>query len=118
MRKRSVRLARSYRTFLVVLGGELDGRRQAEFGERWYPDFGIPRSFHRVAVSRTIMHWHYSTIRMTISWTDFEHRDKRFTGFCRFKVRLINVAAGAKITKTPAAYGFVPNQAISAPPST
>jgi hypothetical protein len=105
MRKRSERLARSYK-FLVLLSEELDGRRQAEFGERWYPDFGIPRSFHRVTVSRTIMPEQYNTIRMTISWTDFEQDDERFGGFCQFKVRLINVAAGAQNRETAGRISF------------
>jgi hypothetical protein len=46
---------------------------------------------------------HYSTIRMTDSWIEFGHEVQRFTGFCQFKVLLGNVAAGAKIAKTPAA---------------
>jgi hypothetical protein len=58
-----------------------------------------------------------NTIRMTISWIVFEQDDERFGGVCRFKVRLMNVAAGAKNAKTPAASAFFERQLTSAPPS-
>jgi hypothetical protein len=48
----------------------------------------------------------YSTIRVTVSWIVFEHPAKRFGGFCRFKVRLMNVAAGAKMQKNAGRISF------------
>lgn len=62
----------------------------------------------------------YSTIRMTISWIDFGHEGERFGGVCQFKVRLMNVAAGAKnASKNAKSAGRIGvfGQAISAPPS-
>jgi hypothetical protein len=43
---------------------------------------------------------------MTISWIVFEQDDERFGGFCRFKVRLMNVAAGAKNTENAGRISF------------
>jgi hypothetical protein len=54
---------------------------------------------------------------MTISWIVFEHQAKRFGGFCQFKVRLMNVAAGAKNTENAGRISFFERQATSAPPS-
>jgi hypothetical protein len=48
----------------------------------------------------------YSTIRVTTSWIEFGHEVQSFTGICRFKILLGNVAAGVKIRKTPAASAF------------
>jgi hypothetical protein len=50
---------------------------------------------------------HYSTIRMTISWIVFGQDGERFGGFCRFKVRLMNVAAGAKLQKNAGRISFL-----------
>jgi hypothetical protein len=47
-----------------------------------------------------------NTIRMTISWIVFEQDDERFGGFCQFKVRLMNVAAGAKTQKNAGRISF------------
>jgi hypothetical protein len=48
----------------------------------------------------------YSTIRVTVSWIVFEHRAERIVGVCRFKVRLMNVAAGAKLQKNAGRVSF------------
>jgi len=43
---------------------------------------------------------------MTISWIEFVQRDERFGGFCQFKVRLTNVAAGAKNAESAGRISF------------